>query len=503
MKTVSFILCGVFALQQNAGVTLPEICKAPTNNKPRDVAYADIWAPELLINAPSGCARPQKRCEDGSQNETRVPYLMLSGRGRWYFVGPECNGTPMPESYLTFAYVGNTFHLVDEGMIIAEHTVQEDDFFIQGLPCHKKTMDINCAREFVGKTPFIGMHVVCFSKNRVCAYRDASGLCELLEGEDLTTVEKIAHAMRLPPRQEGQNPMRFYTLDGNWVATVHGYFALLLFENGVFLWPPMETNYTRIVSLTDRNVHMVTRSITPPIFEIVEPMINESEIDQIVDLSSDKFAPSSLYNEDDSSSTKIVGGKIRTSSGTFLDPNIVDDHLFEFMRRIQSLIRIPLTHAEKMQVVKYEQGQFYGEHTDSFYFKEPHTHIKENRVVTFFTNFVDVEKGGGTGFQRARREPNVINSECANFEMPALKGKSIFWYNSYPNGVLVDASWHAGCEVKAGEKLASNFWFWDGYAKHFLDENHIIWMHDDRSVKASRPYFNEADNAFFAPRFGY
>jgi len=494
MKTVAFILCEVVALEQSAGVTLSETCKTPTNKEPQDVAYADLWTPGLLIHAPSGCARPRKRCGDGYQPsgvpQTPIPHVMLSGRGKWYWVGPNCNAAPLGrESFLNPIYEGHTFHLVDEDIVVAERTVQKDELFIQALPCHKKTMDINCAHDFVGKTPSIGMHVLCFLKNRVCAYRDGSGVCELLESEDLTTVEHIAHAMGLPPRQEGLNPMRFYTLDGKWVATVHGHFALLLFENGAWFWPPMEMNYSRKVSLTDRDVRVVTRSITPAIFEVMDPMIDNNEIDRILELTATRLAPSTVGYQSD----KTEDTKIRTSTGTFLHPHLLDDLLFKFYVRAQSLIRIPLTQTEHLQVVKYEPSQFYVAHSDVVEDKDGG---KQKRMATLFTNFKDVEKGGATGFPYARTPPNVNNPECAILEMPAYKGKSIFWYNTYPNGAISSAADHMGCKVEIGEKLASNFWFWDGFSANKKDEN--LWMHDDRSVKASRPHFNDADIAFFA-----
>jgi len=479
-----------------------EKCTAPPKKEEverQPLNYTEIWN-SPLFQAPSGCARPQKQCGVGHEPPSApyipVPHVMLSGRGKWYWAGPDCNGSQMA-TVLTHSLVGHTFHLVDEDIIIAEHTIQKDDLFIQGLPCHKMTMDINCAKEFVGKTPFIGMHVLCFAKNRVCAYRDGSGVCELLEGEDLTTVEQIAHAMRLVPRREGQNPMRFYTLDGKWVATVHGHFALLLFENGVWMWPTMEMDYTRKVTLSDRTVHMVTKSITPAIFEIVEPMIDDSEIDRLLKATAGKLVSSPV-----SEKTRHQDKTKRTSTGFFLTPTKVDDHLFKFMVRAQSLIRIPLTRAEELQVINYQPDQFYITHPDSVHLYSP---ISQDRVATFFTNMKTVEKGGATGFPHSRAPSNVSNPECAAFEMPASKGRSIFWYNSYANGDVNGAADHTGCAVKVGEKTGSNFWFWDGYAPNYLKDKYI-WMHDERTVKAARPYFNDEDNKIFyelfAKRYG-
>lgn len=494
-----FIISGSWALEQNfynetaLAATCHRSVQAPRSPTP----YVKLWEGPM-IHAPSGCARPTVQCGPDLNIATHQPpkpvnHVMTSGRGKWYWVGNDCK-QHSPPPVISRTYVGHTFHLVDEGVVIAEHTVQDGDTFMQGLPCHKRTIDINCAKEFVGKVPTLGMHVLCFTKGRVCAYRDGSGSCELLEGENLTTVEQIAYAMDLPPRLEGQNRMRFYTTGGKWAESVNGHDTVLLFEDGVWFWPVMELDYARIVSTTDRDVHMITRSVTPPIFEIHEPMVDQSEIDKILNTTQAMLAQSTVGMHDSRRTENIA----RTSSGAFLQPHMVDDELFKFYERVQSLIRLPLVRSELLQVLKYEPGQFYVPHPDSLHGVYPNIH--QDRIATFITNFADVAKGGATGFTQARTQPNMVEKECAAFEMPALKGKTMFFYSSHANGMVNDASEHTGCEVKEGVKLASNFWFWNGFEKNIVESKNYIWHRDQRSIEKSRPYLIDADIAHFASR---
>lgn len=224
------------------------------------------------------------------------------------------------------------------------------------------------------------------------------------------------------------------------------------------------------------------------IAELKTNMVDQSEIDKILDTAQSMFGASVILNQG-TLNTK------RSSTGAFIKPHQVDDVLFKFYERVQSLIRIPLTRSENLQVLKYKPGQLYVPHPDSVYGHIPNIH--QDRIATFITNFADVARGGATGFTKAKTGPSIIPKECAPFEMPALKGKTMFFYSSHANGMVNDASEHTGCEVKEGIKLASNFWFWNGLEKTFLEKGNYIWQKDSRFVEKSRPYFNDADIAHF------
>lgn len=75
-------------------------------------------------------------------------------------------------------------------------------------------------------------------------------------------------------------------------------------------------------------------------------------------------------------------------------------------QRVQQLTRIPLTHAEQIQVLRYHPGEHYTAHHDFFDPGEYGGERREqgyahNRFATIFFYLNEVEAGGATNFPRA------------------------------------------------------------------------------------------------------
>ena len=89
-------------------------------------------------------------------------------------------------------------------------------------------------------------------------------------------------------------------------------------------------------------------------------------------------------------------------------------------RRISVITRVPVSHQEDIQVLRYTKGQKYGAHYDSAYDDSqsgPH-----KRMATFLMYLSDVEEGGETAFPEKSAKwadpvrgvvNDVLASECA------------------------------------------------------------------------------------------
>jgi len=121
-------------------------------------------------------------------------------------------------------------------------------------------------------------------------------------------------------------------------------------------------------------------------------------------------------------------------------------------KRISSLVGVPLSHAERIQLIRYAKNAEYKPHFDAF---DP-TNIsgKRNmedggqRIITALGYLNTVPKGGGTEFPKL------------GIKVPAEQGKLIIFHNCEAGtDVRHPKSLHAGLPVEDGEKWAFNLWF--------------------------------------------
>ncbi|CAM9684486.1 unnamed protein product, partial [Sphacelaria rigidula] len=154
-------------------------------------------------------------------------------------------------------------------------------------------------------------------------------------------------------------------------------------------------------------------------------------------------------------------------------PSKGDELLLGINERVEQFTRVPRTHQEHVQVLKYEEGQRYTAHHDffnpKFYKTDKRTMDniqggRKNRLVTVFWYLSDVEEGGETIFPRAggRRGP-VDFSDCTKgLKVKPRLGKVAMFYSLRPDGQFDDFSLHGACPVISGRKWAANKWVWSG-----------------------------------------
>jgi prolyl 4-hydroxylase len=115
-------------------------------------------------------------------------------------------------------------------------------------------------------------------------------------------------------------------------------------------------------------------------------------------------------------------------------------------KRMSEIMGIPPENSEDLQILKYEQGQFYEMHHDYI----PHQKDRPcgPRILTFFLYLSDVEAGGGTLF-----------THLGITVQPRL-GKAILWPSVLDSDPFeIDSStYHQAMPVEKGVKFAANGW---------------------------------------------
>jgi len=107
--------------------------------------------------------------------------------------------------------------------------------------------------------------------------------------------------------------------------------------------------------------------------------------------------------------------------------------------------------AETLQLVKYENNQYYNYHVDY------ETYRANSRYITFLMYLNDVEAGGQTGFRNA----HCWDKGKHHFAVDPIKGSAVFFYDLLPDGNADDRSLHSGMHIKKGHKYMTNLWIYD------------------------------------------
>lgn len=148
--------------------------------------------------------------------------------------------------------------------------------------------------------------------------------------------------------------------------------------------------------------------------------------------------------------SKLVSGhmkNVRKSETAWLSKK--DPVVAQVIGRVCALCDIPISHAEKMQVVKYGVGDYYHEHFDaSCDDRQECVEFEKNggqRVVTMILYLNDDFDGGHTHFPKLQQD------------FVPVKNNGLLFY-SLEKRQCHPLSLHAGKPVKKGTKYIANVW---------------------------------------------
>jgi prolyl 4-hydroxylase len=141
--------------------------------------------------------------------------------------------------------------------------------------------------------------------------------------------------------------------------------------------------------------------------------------------------------------------KFRTSETCDLDSAVPE--VGEVERRIADLLGLDLGASEPLQGQRYEPGQEFRPHTDTFepggYDHLVHTAATGQRTWTAMVYLNAPEDGGATRFKTGGK---TIRPET---------GKLVTWNNLLPDGRPNPATLHQGMKVRRGVKYVLTKWF--------------------------------------------
>ena len=200
-----------------------------------------------------------------------------------------------------------------------------------------------------------------------------------------------------------------------------------------------------------------------PRLVVYPAFVDSDRCDHIVELAKKYLYPSGLAF---APGEKVdVNQQTRTSKGTFLSAEMDPDGAIAWVEeRIAAVTLLPRENGEPFNVLKYENGQHYDSHMDSF---DPKTFGPQpsQRIVTVVVYLTDVEEGGETVFKReglgGESRPIDDWRNCddgVGLKYKPRKGDAVLFWDVLPDGKLDPQSLHGGCPVKNGTKYAMAKW---------------------------------------------
>ena len=334
--------------------------------------------------------------------------------------------------------------------------------------------------------PIQGFHVLCVTLDTTTKQLKVQGY---LNGQD-NTVSYTSDASMDAFRRESEEhlkiklpttelerkykqPWRLFTPEGDVIASMNGILqstTVFVFEGGQFIWPGVKIGHKFQIRNINGwgDVQAETLSLTPLVFRINE-FISDEECELIKELSTPHLKSSGVALMDKDKGKPAT--EWRTSATYFL-PSNADKRLHIIDKRVEQLTKVPESHQEDAQVLRYELTQKYDAHHDYFsphlYSQSPQVlesihHGFKNRMITVFWYMSDVAKGGHTIFPRAGGHPPPTSyKDCSTgLKVTPKKRMVIIFYSLLPDGTPDEYSLHGGCPVEEGVKFAVNKWVWN------------------------------------------
>ncbi len=185
----------------------------------------------------------------------------------------------------------------------------------------------------------------------------------------------------------------------------------------------------------------ITLSVDAPTIRVLDGILASQECTELIELARPRMQRALTVD----SQGKHQVDQRRTSEGTFFALNEFP-LVGRIEQRLASLLEIPVSHGEGLQILHYLPGQEYEPHFDWFDPSQPGfeaiTAIGGQRIASVVMYLNTPEQGGGTAF------PEV------GLTVTARQGSAVYF--AYEGGD--QRSLHAGLPVRAGEKWIATKW---------------------------------------------
>jgi len=182
---------------------------------------------------------------------------------------------------------------------------------------------------------------------------------------------------------------------------------------------------------------------------VLENFVTSDQCAHLIKTFGEKCELSKVVNPQNGQSAE-ANVKWRTSTSALMYQSEKDPVVLSITDKVARLCRLPPSHVEVLQLVRYEKGQQYTPHRDYF---EP-SFKGQNRLFTVLIYLTDLgpEDGGRTIFP-----------ELGVQVVPKI-GSAVFWRNCLDDGTLLPCSLHTGEVLHTDGKIkyAVNCWIRNG-----------------------------------------
>jgi prolyl 4-hydroxylase len=202
----------------------------------------------------------------------------------------------------------------------------------------------------------------------------------------------------------------------------------------------------RLFSVGSQSIGVLSRVKAPHVV-VLDGVLSSVECDALLDFALSKGLR--LSSVVDKESGQAVAHHERTSTGVFF-ARAETPLIQRIEERLAEMTCWPLTHAEGLQVLRYEIGQQYKPHHDWFdtthHGAAHHLARGGQRVATTVMVLRAANRGGATTFP------------AAGFEVSPPCGGAVFFRNLTAAFIPDPLTLHAGAPVEQGEKVVMTYW---------------------------------------------
>ena len=186
-----------------------------------------------------------------------------------------------------------------------------------------------------------------------------------------------------------------------------------------------------------------------PMIQFVHNFVTEEEADHLIALAQPRYEQSALAT---GNNTVSLDSQLRTSTTSHISQ--AEDNIVQNIEaRAAALVRVPVSHVEPLQVVRYQKGQKYEAHHDYLDLTEKNAN---QRTVTLFVYLRTPSAPPGEACGAGTVFPNC------KFEVRPSRGLAVLFHNVDEDGVEDPTTLHGGvtnlCAGTSGEKIGLNIW---------------------------------------------
>jgi len=359
------------------------------------------------------------------------------------------------------------------------------------------------AAEYLSEEPFPGLHVLERVGDGPQLLLHRQGQRPEAAGREPAMVDTsrwaswaearrdLERQLAIPEREPLQSEWAVFNAQGRPIkdlTSIRDLSVAFVLEIGQWMWPAVRVGFEHTADGVNRDSPAILRtlSLRPVVFE-VRDFITKSEAHEVMEIGGQQGLHHSegvLQSED--IKQRVQHAEFRTSEQAWLD-NDLAPLIAELDERVANLTRVPASHNEAVQLLRYNEGTYYHGHMDwtelELYPDQRDVWLEshfgyQDRLATVFWYLNDVDEGGETVFPKhgqpickieERGGPHTMH--CAGAHDPDMascdhglkvtprQGTVVLWYNFHPSGRGDRNSLHAGCPVgKNATKWSANKW---------------------------------------------